>query len=87
MAEQWVGRTFNQIPTRLDPGSGPITMVEAQFAPFKYAKGKWQLCGICGRAYPEAEMAQVGGGWYCVKYKHDLDKVEQLNRKPVVSLT
>jgi len=87
MAEQYIPYTFNQIPSRLDPSSGPITMIEVQFTDPKVAEVRHWTCGICGRAFPETEMSQVGGGWYCIKFKHDQDKSAQMNRKPVVSLT
>jgi hypothetical protein len=87
MAEQYIPYTVNPIAYRWGNSITPVTMIEVQFTSNKEVGVRHWACGICGRVYPQTEMAQVGGGWYCTRYKHDIDKNRQMNRKPIISIS
>lgn len=84
--EQYLNVTVVPVASRLVTDLTPVTMIEAQFTPTKEAMVRHHVCPICHFTYPETEMSLVSGQWYCIKLKHDQDKLKDLTpRTRVVS--
>jgi hypothetical protein len=57
----------------------PVTMTEAQFATGLIQRGeKYHVCNLCNLTYPESKLSQVGGNWYCNRFKHAAEKASLL---------
>lgn len=68
MAEQYVNRTVTyEEYGRVNPSSGSTTMIEAQFATKgKQSFKKWDICMVCGFAYPKDQLVYIKGAPYCI---------------------
>lgn len=75
MPSQYVTETVTPVlHGRAVVDATPVDMIEAQFTPrMRQTFEKHHNCTICTFTYPESELVNIGGAWYCVKYKHYQD--------------
>lgn len=75
MAQQYVTETVTPVLHRravIDPA--PVDMIEAQFTPRMVQTFEvHHNCAICTFTYPQSELVEINGAWYCTKYKHYQD--------------
>lgn len=78
MAQQYVPVTVTPVlHGRAVVDATPVEMIEVQFTPKsrKYTFEKHHQCSICTFTFPESELVNIGGKWYCTKYKHDQEGI------------
>ncbi|KKL09418.1 hypothetical protein LCGC14_2566060 [marine sediment metagenome] len=63
----------------------PVDMLQCEDAtggPFSFKR--WYICPICTLTYRKDKMVEIEGTFYCKRFKHYLDIIEDLKEKSSV---
>lgn len=59
----------------------PVTMYEPNYGHNKWTPGEvWHICQTCSLEFPESQMGEIDGKWYCYKNKDYEEKTESLRK-------
>ena len=82
MSDQYVGVVVIPTGERWNGyDTTPVNMIEVQFTPTKEAEVRHRVCPTCRFTFPETEMMNVSGAYFCIRFKHGEDEIAEANSR------